>query len=155
MVVGYLTFVGLFVGAMASDHPLIQALTAPWWNDRFRLSAVIILPAMLASGWTLKPSPARSAKLLLARVPATTFGRRTAAAVLAAAGVLLALVYFAQSIGGYAGPNACRMAWVYKSPVLTPLERRGLDEAAVASREERLQGRLAPCGASRSRAGAR
>lgn len=128
MVVGYLTFAGLYVSAMASDHPLVQTLTTPWWNDRFRLAAVIILPATLASGWALQAVARVVSDRVMTRVPATAFGRRTAAIVLAAAGVTLTLVYFAQSVGGYAGPNASRMTWVYSSSVLTSLEYRGLDE---------------------------
>ena len=129
MVVGYLTFVGLFVGAMASDHPLIQALTAPWWNDRFRLSAVIILPATLASGWDCrKPSPARSAKLswrgyrrrLSADAPRPPFSPRRVCCWHSSTSRRASEVMPART--------PVRMAWVYKSPVLTPLERRGLDE---------------------------
>lgn len=137
LIAGYLTFTGLYVGAMISDHPLIQALTAPWWNDRFRLAAVIVLPATLASGWTLQAAAREISERVLDRVPEKAFGRRTVAVVLAAAGVALSAVYFAQSVGGYADRNASRMAWVYKSPVLTPLERRGLDEVGrIASSGE-------------------
>lgn len=127
MVAGYVAFLGLLVGTASMDHPLVQAITSPWWNDRFRLAAVIILPATLAAGWSLQAAARAITERVLQRVPETTRSRRTAIAVLAVVGVVLAGGYFGQS-HGYAARNADRMTWTFTSPVLTPLEHQGLLE---------------------------
>lgn len=125
LVAGYVIFLGLLVGAAGLDLPVIQTITSPWWNDRFRLAAVIILPATLAAGWSLQAAARWVTDKVLQRVPETTRSRRTAMAVLAVVAVVLAGGYFGQS-HGYAARNADRMTWTFDSPVLTPLEQQGL-----------------------------
>jgi hypothetical protein len=49
----YVIFLGLFVAADAVDAGWATAITSPWWNDRWRLVAVLVLPATLAAGWAL------------------------------------------------------------------------------------------------------
>jgi len=40
---GGVVFGALFVAAASSDAPVLEALTQPWWNDRWRLLAVVIM----------------------------------------------------------------------------------------------------------------
>ncbi|MGZ3141408.1 DUF6541 family protein [Lentzea chajnantorensis] len=137
MVAGYALFLGLLVAAAGLDAPWVQTITSPWWNDRFRLAAVIILPATLAAGWTLQTAARWVTEKVLQRVPETTRSRRTAIAVLAVVAMVLAGGYFGQS-HGYAARNADRMTWTFDSPVLTPLEHQGLLETGKIVKDGEL-----------------
>jgi len=122
LLVGYLIFLGLFVVAAALDTPWSTAITAPWWNDRWRLVAVLVLPATIAAGWALQAVARR-----LARVRGESFG------ALAVVGALLATGYLVQT-GGYAERNGKRMQWDFAGSVVSDQERIGMVELGTVVR---------------------
>jgi len=46
---GAVVFAGLFVAVSSTDDPLVEAVTQPWWNDRWRLLAVAVLGLALVT----------------------------------------------------------------------------------------------------------
>ncbi len=122
----YVIFLVLFVASSAIDFPWATAVTSPWWNDRFRLAAALILPATIAAGFTLQAVARRVQGWTSALVPQLR-SRRVATVVLGVVGLLLAYGYFGQS-SGYVERNAERMRWTFHSPVLSPLEYEGMRE---------------------------
>jgi hypothetical protein len=102
----------LFVMAASSDASIVETLTRPWWNDRWRFAALAVLG--------LAPLAAHGL-LTLALFARRTLNRwsgrrvpvlRSAAAVgaLVAAGLV---VVIALSGGLYARTDAARMAWTF------------------------------------------
>jgi uncharacterized protein DUF6541 len=122
LLVGYLIFLGLFVVAAALDTPWSTAITAPWWNDRWRLVAVLVLPATIAAGWALQAMARR-----LARVRGESVG------ALAVVGALLAAGYLVQT-GGYVERNGQRLQWDFTGPVASDQERLGMTELSTIVR---------------------
>ncbi|HEX6343357.1 DUF6541 family protein [Umezawaea sp.] len=122
LLVGYLVFLCLFVVAAALDTPWSTAITAPWWNDRWRLVAVLVLPATIAAGWAFQAAARRIARL-----------RRESLGALAVVGALLAAGYLVQT-GGYAERNGQRMQWDFSGSVVSDQERAGLVELGTVVR---------------------
>ncbi|MBY8848587.1 DUF6541 family protein [Saccharothrix longispora] len=124
----YGVFLFLFVAATAIDFPWATSITSPWWNDRFRLGAALILPATIAAGWGLQ-----SAVKAVAALPARFIPRlRTPRATLVLLGVvgLLAGAAYVGETKGYVTRNAARLHWSFNSPVLSKLEQDGMRELA-------------------------
>ncbi|MFI6024956.1 DUF6541 family protein [Amycolatopsis magusensis] len=74
-----LVFAALYVLSVTSDHPVARVLVAPWWNDSFRLVAVLPLVGALAAGYLLdevrrRVGDWRAAVLLLAGYLGATGG---------------------------------------------------------------------------------
>lgn len=109
----YVIFLGLFVAADAVDAGWATAITSPWWNDRWRLVAVLVLPATLAAGWALN----HLVKLVEPRGHVVLI----VVAALAAGGYVLVS-------GGYTDRNSIRLHWTFRSTVVTDQEREGLLE---------------------------
>ncbi|GLY48063.1 hypothetical protein Lesp01_17190 [Lentzea sp. NBRC 102530] len=109
----YVVFLGLFVAADSVDAAWATAITSPWWNDRWRLVAVLVLPATLAAGWALN----HLVKLVEPRGQVVLL----VVAALVAGGYLVVT-------HGYVGRNAIRLHWTFRSTVVTDQERQGLLE---------------------------
>nr|WP_143467003.1 DUF6541 family protein [Lentzea kentuckyensis] len=109
----YGIFLALFVAADAVDADWATAITSPWWNDRWRLVAVLILPATLAAGWALN----HLVKLVEPRGHVVLL----VVAALAAGG-------YVAVTDGYVERNAIRLHWTFRSTVVTDQEREGLLE---------------------------
>ncbi|MCS7482223.1 DUF6541 family protein [Umezawaea endophytica] len=122
LLVGYLIFLGLFVVAAALDTPWSTAITAPWWNDRWRLVAVLVLPATIAAGWALQAAARRIVR-----------GRAESLGALAVVGAVLAAGYLGLT-GGYAERNGQRMQWDFAGSVVSDQERVGLQELGAIVR---------------------
>ncbi|GAA3890208.1 hypothetical protein GCM10022243_63800 [Saccharothrix violaceirubra] len=123
---GWLVFLFLFVVASGVDFPWAQAITSPWWNDRFRLVSAMILPATIAAGWGMWST----VRWLTERVSRVVRLRpeRTAFAALGVVAVLVAAVFLVQTKGGYVQRNAERLWWTYGSNVLSVREQEGMRE---------------------------
>jgi len=122
----------LFVAASGIDFPWAQAVTSPWWNDRFRLAAAMTPPATVAAGWGLWSS-ARWLAGLVSRV-ARLRTPRAATAATAVAAALVAAGYLVQS-DGYARRNAARLEFSFNGPVLSRLEQDGMRELARIAKD--------------------
>jgi len=101
----------LFVMASASDSPLVEDLTSPWWNDRWRFAALAVLAfaPLAASGLFVLGRAADAA--LTAALP--RLGRAGARAGVLAAVALVAIVLL--SNGLYTRANELRVAPAYQS----------------------------------------
>jgi hypothetical protein len=103
---------GLFVLAASSDSSLVQTLTAPWWNDRWRFAAVAVLafaPLAAAGLLVLAREVDRVLRLLLRRSSAWDRYR------LAGAALLVLLAVFTVSHGLYQSSNEARVASAYQT----------------------------------------
>ncbi|TQM81802.1 hypothetical protein FHX81_4186 [Saccharothrix saharensis] len=133
----YGIFLVLFVAASAIDFPWATAVTSPWWNDRFRLGAALILPATIAAGWGLQAA-VKAVAGLPAKVDPRLGTGRAAVALLGVVAVLFAAAYVGET-KGYVKRNAVRLYWAFNSPILSKLEQDGLRElAALAKPGERV-----------------
>jgi len=110
-VVGPLTVFGvLFVLAASSDAAWVNAITRPWWNDRFRLAAVFGLTASVLVGHGLAQAARGGSALVDAALRSRRIARPVPARVRAAVvgtGVLFA--FLVVSNGLYLARNATRM----------------------------------------------
>ncbi|WP_369132695.1 DUF6541 family protein [Modestobacter sp. I12A-02662] len=98
---------GLYVLAASSESALAAALTRPWWNDRWRFTAWLVLCLVPLAAHGLAAS-SRALAGVVARVP-----RARIPPWVATAAVLTAVVVF--SGGLYAGPNSSRVAGAHQS----------------------------------------
>lgn len=101
----------LFVAAASFDTPWAEAITRPWWNDRYRLVGVVVAPlAVIAAHGVSEAS--RGLVLLADRLPGGRFRRRPRGTLVARAGAAAAtlLVLGAASGGFYLGRNENRMS---------------------------------------------
>ncbi|WP_222267278.1 DUF6541 family protein [Modestobacter marinus] len=102
---------GLFVLAASSESALAAALTRPWWNDRWRLTAWLVLCLVPLAAHGLAASSGALARVA-GRLRRPT-AARPARPELAAAAVLTVVVV--ASGGLYAGPNSHRVSGAYQS----------------------------------------
>jgi hypothetical protein len=124
----YGIFLVLFIAAAAVDFPWATAITSPWWNDRFRLGAALILPATIAAGWGLQAA-VRAVAALPARLGPRLAARRAVVVVLGVVALLFTAGYIGET-RGYVQRNAERLHWSFNSPVLSKLEQEGMRELA-------------------------
>jgi len=130
-------FVGLFVLAAAYDSPLTEQLTLPWWNDRWRLAAIVTLgmAVLAAHGLVVSAEPivagARRFKPL-DRFPVRRLMGASVIALMLAVGVL--------SEGFYASSNAARMSLSFgDGPNLSTAEQRAMRALAeMAGPDDRV-----------------
>jgi hypothetical protein len=100
--------VAQFALTASSDSPLVQSLTGPWWNDRYRFAALAVLgfaPLAAAGLYAL----ARGTAHLLRAVPRWSRYRVAAAALVGLFGVI------ALSNGLYLHSNDARVAQSYQN----------------------------------------
>jgi hypothetical protein len=124
-----LVFLGLFVLAAAYDTPLSAKLTAIWWNDRWRLAALYVVPAsvLAAVGVTWAKDRVEELVLRVRRVPPP----RIAAALGPAVVAVLAVVVAAGTHWGYYDHNTQRVAVPYKDgPTVFAGEQQAYAEMA-------------------------
>jgi hypothetical protein len=101
-----------FALAASSDTHLVQVLTGPWWNDRWRFAALAVLGfAPLAAAGLLVLAQAAD-RALRAVVPAA---RRWARYGVASAAVAIMIAVFLLSNGLYLHSNDARIATAYQS----------------------------------------
>jgi hypothetical protein len=104
-----LVFVGLFVAAFASDAPIVEAVTRPWWNDSFRLIGIAVVPLALLAGHGVQQLHATGVSLAGRLVPAAR-SRRLDVAVRGVIAAALLAVLFTLTGGDYLGRNQALMA---------------------------------------------
>ncbi|NUS50702.1 MAG: hypothetical protein HOQ22_06620, partial [Nocardioidaceae bacterium] len=121
---GYGIFLVLFVAATGIDFPWATAITSPWWNDRFRLGAALILPATIAAGWGLQAA-VRTVAALPARLNPRLGSQRASLVLLSVVAVLFAVGYVGET-RGYVHRNAARLVSSFNSSVLSKLEQQGM-----------------------------
>jgi hypothetical protein len=125
IVVPAIVFGGLFVLTASSDAPWVNAVTRPWWNDRWRLIALFALVMCVVIGYGVDRLGAFVAwvlrRLFRDDVRLTA---RTAGAV-AAAVALLALVGGTKFLS--LGRNEFRMGYNTGGPAVSALEQDGLE----------------------------
>jgi hypothetical protein len=109
IIVPALVFVGLFVAAFASDAPIVEAVTRPWWNDSYRLIGIAVIPLALLAGHGLQQVHARSVSLSARIVPAVR-SRRLDVPVRAALAAALLVVVLGVTGGDYLARNQALMA---------------------------------------------
>jgi hypothetical protein len=103
----------LFVMAASSDSPLVADLTRPWWNDRWRFAAVVVLglaPLAAHGLWTTTRVLTLGVRRLLGRRASRLNGPALARGL--AVACLLALLVL--SDGLYASLNSSRVALNYQ-----------------------------------------
>ncbi|WP_103382004.1 DUF6541 family protein [Pseudonocardia dioxanivorans] len=99
----------LFVITASFDAPWVQAVTRPWWNDRFRLAGLFVVAAAPIVGHGLAQLSEAAAWLL--RRLMRRFSDRTPPALLRALPAVAALIVFvAVSHVLYVGRNASKMS---------------------------------------------
>ena len=122
LVAAYVLFGGLFMLTVSINSPLMQTLTSLFYNDHWRIAALVPLAGAVAFGEFAHTAAAwfvRKAQPRVKLKPATL-------GVVAV--VLLGLVCGGLSKGGYIGRNATRMAVTYRDgPTVSTAE-----EAAFA-----------------------
>ncbi|MDP9391574.1 MAG: hypothetical protein M3P89_09365 [Actinomycetota bacterium] len=108
---GGAVFLALFVMAASSDSRFVQDLTRPWWNDRWRFAALVVLALapLAAHGFHVLVETIHRASLRLQPASPAAGPRRP----LIAGAVLVALLLL--SGGLYVPSNAARMAKGYQS----------------------------------------
>ncbi|HEY4603348.1 MAG TPA: DUF6541 family protein [Blastococcus sp.] len=104
-------FMGLFVLAAASDTPLSTRLTAVWWNDRWRLAALFVVPAVVlaAAGlaWVKDAAQDLTTRVWRGTTPPVVAARG------AAVTATLAVVLLVLTQGGYADHNTKEVSLPY------------------------------------------
>ncbi|MPR00338.1 hypothetical protein GB931_20925 [Modestobacter sp. I12A-02628] len=123
----------LFVLAASLDDDFTQAVTGPWWNDRYRFAALAVLGLAPLAGhglWRLSLGLAH----LAGKTRRLTAGRRPALVqAVCAMAVLTAVLVL--SGGLYVQPNSKRVATAYQ----TERYLNGAEVAAMAWLGERVQ----------------
>ncbi|MCU1683671.1 MAG: Conserved putative rane protein [Amycolatopsis sp.] len=104
LVGAYVVFGGLFAAAVSIDTPLVHTLGSIFYNDQYRIGALIPLAGAVAFGEFVNTASGR--------IAAWRPNWRPATATLACA-LVLGLVLAALSKGGYIGRNAARFATSY------------------------------------------
>ncbi len=94
-----LVFAALYVLSVSTDHAVTRYLAAPWWNDSFRLAAVLPILGAVAAGHLLDEVRRR-------------LGDWRAATLL--------LVGYLGATGGYAVANSDRVREMYRPGPVTP-----------------------------------
>lgn len=116
----------MFVLAASSDEYWVNALTRPWWNDRWRLIGLFVVPFAVLAGHGLAELQRGAALVATAAVrrsdPVRGQERARRAAPVAAAGLLIALS-IGFSDGLYAARNVGQMTRsAPDGPVVSSLE---------------------------------
>jgi hypothetical protein len=122
-------FLALFVLAAAYDTPASALLTAVWWNDRWRLAALFVVPAAVLAAAGLV-SIKDGAQALTGRLPRGLPARAVAARGPLIVGVL-AVVLVALTQTGYLARNTREISLPYRDgPTVSAAEEAAYAELA-------------------------
>ncbi|GAB3136878.1 hypothetical protein GCM10027258_11830 [Amycolatopsis stemonae] len=139
MVAAYVVFGTLFAATVSLETPLVHALTGIFYNDHWRIGALIPLSGAVAFGEFADTTSRWFAGKAGAWLP------KVRPAVLTSAGlVVLAVVVAGLSGGGYVGRNAARLQYSYNDgPTVGNDERSAFDwlAAHVAPGEHVMNGK--------------
>ncbi|MEV4599408.1 DUF6541 family protein [Amycolatopsis sp. NPDC049253] len=103
MVGAYIVFGGLFAATVSLETPLIDTITGPFYNDHWRIAALVPLAGAVAFGEFAHTAAAWFARKVGTRVP-------LAPATVSLVGLLLlGVVVGGLSRGGYIGRNSARL----------------------------------------------
>lgn len=105
-----LLFSALFVAAASFDTPWAEALTRPWWNDRWRLIALAALPMSIIAAHGIAQTHAATATALRRWLPHTGEGMRARVAVSGPLAAVVLLAFVVLSDGLYLARNEARMS---------------------------------------------
>ncbi|HEY3469076.1 MAG TPA: DUF6541 family protein [Amycolatopsis sp.] len=119
MVAAYVVFGGLFAATVSLETPLIHTLTGVFYNDHYRIGALVPLAGAVAFGEFTDTACRWFARKAGARLP------NVSATTLTAVGVVVLLVLVGGlSRGGYVGRNAARLQYGYGGgPTVSDAER--------------------------------
>ncbi len=108
MVAAYVVLGGLFAATISLETPLIHTLTGPFYNDHWRLGALVPLAGAVAFGEFVYTASGKFAEKIGERKP------NLSPVTLSIVGaVLVGLVVAVLSRGGYIGRNSARVAMNY------------------------------------------
>lgn len=110
LLAGGVLFAALFVLAASYEGRWVAVLTGPWWNDRWRLGAIVALPMMVLAGHGL----VRLATWTAAAIGSVIRTEQGRTAGLGAALVALLVAFALITDGFYRDDNAERMAVAYE-----------------------------------------
>ncbi len=121
-------FVSLFVVDASSDAPWVKAITAPWWNDQYRLIGVAVVALGVVAGHGI--AEVQSGVVGVAR--RAELGRRVRVGPTATAAMLAAVVlagFVGASNGLYLARNEARLRLIVDvgGPATSPLEVQAYD----------------------------
>lgn len=120
-------FVALFVLVAASDAPLVEAVSRPWWNDRYRLIGIAALPLAVLAGHGIA-MVARVVSTAARRIVPSLGTRPLVLPVAATAAAVVLGGYLVASHGSYLSRNEIRMQNnTGDGPALSPTEIQGLE----------------------------
>lgn len=108
IVVPAAVFAGLFVLAASSDAPLVEAVTRPWWNDRYRLIGIAALPLAVLAGHGIA-TVARGLDATARRLVPAARSRPLALPVAATTAAVTLAGYLLVTGGSYLARNEIRM----------------------------------------------
>jgi hypothetical protein len=112
-------FGGLFLLAASSDADWVNALTRPWWNDRWRFMGLCVVPIAVVAGHGLVELQRWASE----RLPVHRLGTRLGLRPALLSAVLVAALFLASSGGLYVNQNINRMRLMAPDgPVVTEQE---------------------------------
>jgi hypothetical protein len=127
MVAAYVVFGGLFAATVSLETPLIHTLTGVFYNDHYRVGALVPLAGAVAFGEFTDTAARWFARKAGTRLPNFSPATLTAVGV-----VLLVVVVGGLSRGGYVGRNAARLQLNYSGgPTVSNDERAAFDWLAA------------------------
>jgi hypothetical protein len=139
MVAAYVVFGGLFAATVSLETPLIHTLTGIFYNDHWRIGALVPLAGAVAFGEFTDTAARWFARKAGTRLPNVSPATLTTVGV-----VLLVVVVGGLSRGGYIGRNAARLQMNYgPGPTVSNDERQAFDwlAAHVAPGERVMNGK--------------
>ena len=101
-------FLLMYVLAASSDAPVVEALTRPWWNDRYRLIGIAALPVAIVVGHGIAEST-DLARRLITPIATRLSPRRSARFLPGFVAAAVLGTYVLVSGGSYLGRNEVRM----------------------------------------------
>lgn len=108
MVAAYVVLGGLFAATISLETPLVHTLTGPFYNDHWRLGALVPLAGAVAFGEFVHTASGKFAEKLGERKP-----NLNPAMLTIVGAVIIGLVVTVLSRGGYIGRNSARLAINY------------------------------------------
>ncbi len=123
MVAAYVVFGGLFAATVSLETPLIHTLTGIFYNDHWRIGALVPLAGSVAFGEFTDTAARWIGRKAGTRLPDVSPATLTTVGV-----VLLVVVIGGLSRGGYIGRNAARLQINYSGgPTVSDDERQAFD----------------------------
>jgi hypothetical protein len=108
MVAAYVTFGGLFAATVSLDTNLIHTLTGPFYNDHWRIAALVPLAGATAFGEFVNTGAEKISERVTSRRPGLTPATTTLAGA-----ILIGLTLGVLSKGAYIGRNAAALGTNY------------------------------------------